>query len=75
MITREQIASGGFITKRSIAEALLSRLPQSDRLAVGRALLISTTEPALFADLSAAARDVETAALRLSRAGFERECQ
>lgn len=75
MITREQMAAGGFITRRSIAEALLSQLPQSVRLAVGRALLTSTTDPALFADLSAAAQDVETAAVRLSRTGFERECQ
>lgn len=63
------------ISKRSIAEALLAHLSQSVRLEVGRSLLISTTDPALFDDLSVAARDVETAALRLSRAGFERECQ
>ncbi|MBN2631591.1 MAG: hypothetical protein JXR75_13755 [Rhodobacteraceae bacterium] len=62
------------IGKRAIAEALLSQLSQADRVAVGRQLLISTTEPALFAALSAAARDVETAALRLARADFEKEC-
>lgn len=62
-------------SKRLIAEALLSRLPESDRLEVGRSLLISITDPALFADLSVAARDTETAALRLARAGIERECQ
>lgn len=75
MITREQIVAGGFVTRRTVAEALLSRLPQSDRLEVGRSLLISITDPALFADLSVAARDTETAALRLARAGIERECQ
>lgn len=75
MISREQIAAGGFVTRRTIAEALLSGLSQSVRLEVGRSLLISTTDPALFDQLSVAARDVETAALRLSRAGFERECQ
>lgn len=63
------------LSKRAIAEALLSGVSQSDRLAVGRALLISTTDPALSADLSAAARSVETTALQLSRACFERECQ
>lgn len=62
-------------SKRLIAEALLSLLSQSDRLEVGRSLLISITDPALFADLSVAARDTETAALRLARAGIERECQ
>lgn len=65
----------GRLGKRVIAEALLSQVSQAGRLAVGRALLTSTTDPALFAELSAAAQDVETAALRLSRAGFERECQ
>jgi hypothetical protein len=62
------------IGKRFIAEALLSQLSEADRVAIGRALLISTSDPALFVDLSAAARDVETAALRLARGGFEREC-
>lgn len=63
------------IGKRFIAEALLSQLPEADRVALGRLLLISITDPALFAALSVAARDIETAALRLARAGFEGECK
>ena len=62
------------IGKRAIAEALLSQLSQADRLAVGRALLISTSDPALFVDLSTAARDVEAAALHLAREAFSKEC-
>lgn len=62
------------IGKRFIAEALLSQLSDADRLAVGRALILSTQDPALFAQVSAAARDIETVALRLARQGFEKEC-
>lgn len=60
--------------KRALAEMLLSRLPQADRIAVGRELLISTSDPALLADLSEAASDAETTAIRLTQAVLEQEC-
>lgn len=62
------------IGKRAIAEALLSQLSDADRLAVAHRLILSTEDPALFADVSTVARDAETVALRLSRQGFEEEC-
>lgn len=71
---RAQKSARSLISRRMIAEALLSGLSPAERIAIGRELLITTTNPALFADLSAAARDIEAAALRLARIGFEREC-
>lgn len=62
------------VSKATIARALLDRLPDADRIAIGRELLTSTSDPALFPSLLGAARDVETAAVRLARVGFETEC-
>lgn len=54
--------------------ALAAALPEPDRIALLRDLLSTIHDPAHFAALSALARDIEAAALRLSRIGFEREC-
>ena len=58
----------------TIARALLERLPDADRIAIGRELLTSTTDPALSPSLLGAARDVAAAAVRLAQVGFETEC-
>ena len=54
--------------------ALAAALPEADRIALLRDLVSTIHDPAQFAALSAVGRDIEAAALRLARIGFEREC-
>lgn len=53
--------------------ALVASPPGPDRIALARDLFSTIHDPAQFAALSALGRDIEPAALRLSRIGLERE--